>query len=260
MSERPGRPLPPVGDAGSTVVRFPGRSARQRRAARWAIGAGVAALLALVAWILFFSPVLAVDRVSVTGTRLVDRADVERRLEPLRGEPLPRIGTGRVEGLLADVPGIAEVRSVAQPPTGVEVVVREETPVARKEAGDGVDVLLADGSVLSGIADEAPGVGALPSMADPLPGGDEAVRAEAARVLTTLPDAVRSRVETVGAGTPGQVRLGLDGGTVLVWGDDSHADLKGDVVEAFLDEDGGGPDLRRVKELDVTVPERPITR
>lgn len=256
----PGRPHPAAGESGSTVVPFPGRSARQRRTLRWGLGVGAAALLAVLAWVLFLSPLLAVDRVEVTGTRLVDRATVEQRLEPLVGVPLPRIGTGRVEELLVDVPGVESVRADAQPPTGIRVEVTEHVPVARREAEGGLEVLLADGAVLTGVAAEALGDGALPAMDDALPGAEQTVRAEAAAALSSLPAEVRDRVRTVAADGRARVRLGLDAGTDLVWGDASDAQLKGDVVKAFLKDDGGGPDLRRVRELDVSVPERPITR
>ena len=68
---RLGRGTPPVAPAGadaSTVVRFPGRTARRRRATRWGVAAAVLAVLGALGWVVFFSPVLAADRVEVTGT------------------------------------------------------------------------------------------------------------------------------------------------------------------------------------------------
>ena len=94
---RLGRGTPPVAPAGadaSTVVRFPGRTARRRRATRWGVAAAVLAVLTALGWVVFFSPVLAVDRVEVTGTRHVSATDVQERLEPVYGVPLSRVGAG----------------------------------------------------------------------------------------------------------------------------------------------------------------------
>ena len=264
MSRRRGATAPrrAAVPAGSTVVAFPGLSARQRRVRR--LTGVLAALLVAAAavWAVFLSPLLAVDRIEVTGTSLVDRDEVRSRLDPLLGTPLPRVGSDDARGLLAGTPGIREVTSVALPPTGVEVRVAELAPTARAEdAGDGV--LLADGTVLTGVAEEIlvrarDGEGPLPrASADLLAAGPD-VRAAAAAVLTDLPPSVAARVTGVDAQTPEQVSLTLADGPVLAWGDASRPAAKAAVVEAFLGGEGGS--VRGVTELDVSVPERPLTR
>lgn len=262
------RATAPGGDGpqpgGSTVVAFPGLSARQRRVRR--LTAVLAALLvaAAAAWAVFVSPLLAVDRIEVTGTSLVDRDQVRSRLEPLIGTPLPRVGSDDARELLEGTPGVREVTSVAVPPTGVEVRVEELAPAARADdAADGV--LLADGSVLTGVAQETlehaqAQAGPLPRTTPELMAAGPDVRAAAAAVLTGLPPAVAARVAGVDAQTPEQVELTLEDGPRLVWGDASRPAAKAAVVEAFLGDDGSGTAVRGVDELDVSVPERPLTR
>ena len=116
---------PPAGTDASTVVQFPGRTARRRRATRWGVAAAVLAVLGALGWVVLFSPVLAVDRVEVTGTRHVSATAVQERLEPVYGVPLSRVGAGRVGELVGGLPGVAEVQTVPRLPTGLEVVVRE---------------------------------------------------------------------------------------------------------------------------------------
>lgn len=248
--------------AGSTVVAFPGRSARERRRRLVGLLAAVFAALALAAWAVFASPLLAVDRIEVTGTRLVDRAAVEERVAPLRGVPLPRIGSSSAGDLLSGMPGVASARTVAVPPTALEVRVEELAPVARSAGGDRAQVLLEDGSVLGSVPVSAlPGEGeegrALPSAPEALLTAGPDVRASAATVLRALPDGVRDRVRGVDAGSPEQVRLDLGGGRTLVWGDASEPERKAAVAQALLD---GLEDARGVREVDVSVPDRPVTR
>lgn len=262
---RPEEPDPrEAAGAGPTVVRFPGRSVRERRRRRSLLALVVAAALAAVAWVLFSSPLLAVDRVEVTGTTLVDRAEVERRLEPLLGTPLPRVGSGTAERLLAGLPGVAGVSSVALPPTGVEVRVGELAPVASADSGGRSRVLLADGSVLSDVPTDAVGAAAagrpVPGAADGLFGAGPDVRASAADVLAELPSALAERVRTVAAESPEQVRLTLDDGLVLVWGDAGLPDQKAAVAQTFLAEREKGDRLRGIREVDVSVPARPLMR
>ncbi|WP_248125064.1 cell division protein FtsQ/DivIB [Micrococcus lacusdianchii] len=264
MSRRRGATAPRRATAptGSTVVAFPGLSARQRRVRR--LTAVLAALLVAAAavWAVFLSPLLAVDRIEVTGTSLVDRDVVRSRLEPLMGTPLPRVRSDDARGLLEGTPGIREVTSVALPPTGVEVRVAELAPTARAEdVEDGV--LLADGSVLTGVAEETlvrarEGEDVLPRASAGLLAAGPDVRAAAAAVLAGLPASVAARVTGVDAQTPEQVSLTLADGPVLVWGDASRPGAKAAVVEAFLDGTDGA--VRGVSELDVSVPERPLTR
>lgn len=247
--------------AGSTVVRFPGRSARRRRAVRWALAGTVLALLGALAWGLFFSPVLAVDEVTVTGTRHVEADVVHERLAPLYGVPLPRVGTGTVRDLVNSLPGVAEVRTVTRPPTGVEVVVREHDARAQRSGEDGrVDLLLADGSVLSGVAADLVVDERLPEFSADLARSSRRERAEAADVVAALPSAVADRVVDVDSRGPGQVRLGLSDGVTLVWGDAQEMELKGTVALAFLEDGRRGSHALGVAEIDVSVPARPITR
>lgn len=250
--------------AGSTVVRFPGRSAAQRRARRLAVGAGALALALALGWLLFLSPVFAIERIAVSGTALVDRAEVERRLEPLQGTPLTRVGQGRVEDLLVGVAGLASVESTAKPPSELEVRVGEHAPVARRAADAGVDVLLEDGSVLAGVpadrVDRALGGRTLPEADPALLSGPPGSRASAALVLSGLPEDLRAQVRSVQAPSAEVVRLTLVEGPVVVWGDARERERKAAVVEAFLTDTGPRGPLAGVTELDVSVPERPLTR
>jgi len=224
------------------------------------VAAAVLAVLGALGWLLFVSPVLAVDRVDVTGTRHVSADAVRQRLAPVHGVPLPRVDTGRVRELVGGLPGVAEVRAVPRLPTGLEVEVREHAARARRDGGDGLELLLADGTVLTGVPEARLDGERLPVFAAELVRRPRDERAEVAEVLAALPESVAGRVVTADSGGPGQVRLGLEDGVTLVWGDGRDGRLKGAVAEAFLADERHGSPEGGVAEIDVSVPSRPITR
>lgn len=254
----PGRDGSSPARTGENVVAFPEPSPRPRRWLRWAIAA--LCLIALVsgALVLYFSPVLAVDRVDVQGTRLVDRADVEQRLEPLHGVPLPQIGRGRVEDLAADLPGVESLDMIADPPTGVQVTVHEHRPVAARVGGGRAQVLMADGSVLSGVDAAALRGEDLVSVTPGVLGADARTRAAAAAVVAELPRGVRREVQEVRAAGPDGVELRLTDGPAVIWGGTDEPRVKAAVVESLLGQDQ--EELAGIDEIDVSVPDRPVTR
>lgn len=123
-----------------------------------------------------------------------------------------------------------------------------------------MQLLLADGTVLTGVPEERLEGEDLPAFSEELAQRAQEERAEVAEVLAALPEAVADRVETADSRGPGQVRLALEGGVTLVWGDAQDAGLKGPVAEAFLADERHGSAEGGVAEIDVSVPTRPITR
>lgn len=243
---------------GENVVAFPEPARPRRRWARWAVAAF--ALVALVAGglALYFSSVLAVDRIEVSGTRLVDRADVEERLRPLYGVPLPQIGRGRVNDLAGDLPGVESLDMIADPPTGLQVTVHEQEPVAARVADGAARVLMADGSVLTSVPERALTGERLVDVAPAVFRADEATRRTVAQVVAGLPEDLRQRLQEVSAAGPEAVSLRLSDGPRIAWGDAGEPRVKAAVVESLLGQDE--ETLASVDEIDVTVPDRPVTR
>lgn len=241
------------------VVPFPAAQCRPRRRwLRWLLAAVSLVALAAGAAVLYFSPVLAVDRITVEGTRLVDREEVESRLEPLLGVPLPQVGRGRVEELAGGLPGIDSLDVVAAPPTGLQVIVQERRPVAAGLSGRTARVLMDDGAVLSGVPASALADVLQVDAGDGLLRADARSRAAAARVLAELPASLREDVTDVQARAPDDVVLTLDGGVQVRWGGPEDPAVKAAVVEALRG--GAEEDAPSPRRIDVSVPDRPVTR
>ena len=115
------------------MLEFPETDHRQRlRRRRIGLIAGITAALLLLGLVsvLYFSPVLALRTIQVTGTDLLPQPRAEQLLQPLIDRPLPQVGTRQVEELLAQEPAVDHVRVQAQPPSGIAVEIVEHQPVA----------------------------------------------------------------------------------------------------------------------------------
>lgn len=244
--------------AGENVVAFPEPARRPRRWLRWTVAALSLVALVAGALVLYFSPVLAVDRIEVDGTRLVDRAAVEQRLEPLRGVPLPQIGRGRVQQLAGDLPGVESLDMIAAPPTGLQVTVHERRQVAALVADGTARVLMDDGAVLTGVPASAIDGDRLVAVAPEVLRADTRTRAAVASVVTALPASVRGQVAQVRASGPDAIELRLEKGPAVQWGGAEEPEVKAAVVEALLGQDEKA--RQGIEEIDVSVPDRPVTR
>lgn len=207
------------------------------------------AVLALVAWLVLASPVLAVREVGVVGAERLDPAQVRELTADAVGTPLARVDTAEVAERVAALPLVRTVEVVRAWPRTLEVRLVERVPVAALPAGPAFRLVDADAVLVMDVP-EAPAdlpvveVGALPEGAPSLDAATD--------VLGSLPEELRADVERVVADTPDEVRLHLrDGGEVL-WGGPADSELKSRVLQALRSQDA---DV-----YDVSAPLTPVTR
>lgn len=89
---------------------------------------GPLALIGLVA-ATFFSPLLAIEKVSVTGTSRLSESKVEKALKPLVGRPLTTVSDKEVTDLLSEFGLIETFALQAEPPHTLTVKIRERQPI-----------------------------------------------------------------------------------------------------------------------------------
>lgn len=241
---------------GATVLAFPEPKGRRRRKQ---VLLGIGAVAALVAGLLVaavYSPVLALQTVTVTGTRLITPAQVQSALEPLRGKPLPQISDDEVSGLLGSLVQVKSVTVEARPPSTLAVAVHERVPVALVKQGEQYQLVDVDGVQLATTGDPASaslpvidgGAGAI---------GQDLFRATAA-VLGALPADVLAKLSNASAQSVDAVELKLVDGQTIVWGNASEKELKAKVLAALLKAPADPKNPVRV--YDVSVPRHPVTR
>lgn len=240
----------------ANVVAFPEpKGKRRKRNVLMAAGTLVAIVAGLLAAAIF-SPVLAVDTISVSGTRLLTPAQVQTALEPLRGKPLPQITDEEVGRLLQPLVQVKSVSAEARPPSGLAVAVRERVPVALVKQGEQYQLVDVEGVQLAATADpESVSLPVIDGGAGAI--GQDLFRATAA-VLGALPADVLAKLSNASAQSVDAVELKLVDGQTIVWGNASERELKAKVLSALLKvpEDPKNP----VKVYDVSVPRHPVTR
>jgi cell division protein FtsQ len=242
--------------AGS-AERFAERSAMRRRLTRRKIGWVSAGLVVavLAAWLLFFSPVLALDvaEVQVQGEgSVVDAAAVMAVVEPLDGTPLPRLDTVDLRRAILDVPGVRAAEVAREWPHGLVITIVSREPVAAVPAEDGVVLLDVDG-VQVGRAAEAP-VG-LPVITVPL-GEDTRAMTAVLTVLEQMPDDLAAQVASASADSQDTVHLVLADGAQVEWGSADQTALKARVLQTLR----AAPASAGAAVFDVSAPTLPITR
>jgi cell division protein FtsQ len=208
------------------------RAARRRRIG-FRIGIGVLALvpLGLLGWLLLSSPLLAVKKVSVSGTSLLTKAQVLTAADVTTGTPLARVDTDAVARRVRALRPVADVRVHRGWPATLRLQVVERTPVAVVIDKTGVTLVDRSGLPYAPAATRPQGTVRL-QVHEPGP-ADPTTRA-ALRVLADLPANLRTPLRIVRAESPSSVTLVLRDGREVLWGGVGDTTLKVRAATALL--------------------------
>lgn len=227
--------------------------ARARRRPDWGLLGRVAAaalVLAVAAWMVLGSSVLAVRTITVTGTERLPVEAVRELAVASHGRPLARVDVRAIEDDVRRLPPVRSVDVRRAWPSTLRVEVTERVPVAAlPAAGGGFDLVDGEGVVL-GTEPKAPSE--VPVLqVDVAKAGAGTVR-EAEQVLRALPADLRERVTKVAASSRDSVTLTLDGGATVLWGSADDSARKVEVLTVLLS--------TKAKVYDVSAPDIPVTR
>lgn len=247
---------PPPERATDNVLSFPEPKGRRIRRNIILAVCMVAALVAGLLAAAVYSPVFAVQTVSVDGTKMLTPQQVQDALEPLQGKPLPQVHDDEVKQLLQPLVQVKGVTTEARPPSVLVVHIHERTPVALVKQGEVFQLVDVDGVQLGTTQD--PGSIQLPVI-DGGAGviGKELFKAITA-VLAALPADVLARLSDASAKSVDAVELKLVDGQTIVWGNAGEKELKAKVLEALLKAPANPKNPVQV--YDVSVPRHPVTR
>lgn len=225
------------------------RRVRKRRIVRASI-AGAAAVL--LAWVVFFSPLLALRSggVAVRGAGAVGVADgdVKAAVAEFVGTPLVRLNTGEVESKVRkSLPMVKRAKVTRNFPGGVTVAVTLRKPVACMAEKTSCTAIDEDGVRLDIPKSQA---ASLPKLK--LADGD-APRATSimGAVLGALDEGTRRRVASVEVTRAGQVSFTLSDGATVNWGGAEESAVKARVLKGLLSQ--------KAKLYDVSAPHAPVT-
>nr|WP_204261266.1 FtsQ-type POTRA domain-containing protein [Blastococcus saxobsidens] len=225
---------------------------------RWSLRVAVLlTVLAVIGWLLWLGPVLAVRTVQVDG---LDTLTVEQVREVARipdDVPLLRVDVDAVEQRVATLPQVRSVQAARGWPDRIVVTVAERVPVAVVGTPGRRSLVDAEGILFDTVTGDPPrGVVEL-EVADP--GPDDAATVAGLGAIRALPVGLREDVERVAVPGPERVELTMTDGTVVVWGGPDESATKGQVLVALLDRIADGA-LEPAAVIDVSAPDAVVLR
>ena len=259
-------------DPGLDGLRAEERPRKERapltRARKLLYTASALAIIAVLYVVLvFFSPLLATQKITVRGTFLLETTQVEQKLEPLRGVPLTRIDEKKVRELLGQDNVIRSVQVESRPPHELVVTLKERTAVAVVKQGDTYHTVDSDGVSLLESATQ-------PDTSVPLvrfSGDDPQTSAEFRTISTALsamPSELLAQVKEAGATSTSSITLTLRDNTTVQWGTAEESELKAKVLLSLRqaiakraqEEKSSEAQTQKVTVYDVSAPRVPVTR
>jgi cell division protein FtsQ len=212
------------------------------------VGGLVVVLGGLTVWIFYFSSLLAVTGVRVTGIDTVPEATITQMAAAPIGEPLAKVNLGAIADRVRTLPAVADAQVTRAWPNRLEIVVTERVPVVVVTDGKKFELVDATGASYKSV----------PTRPDGLP---EALVVGARRDVTirsvvtvsaALPIALRAEVASISAASPDSITLNLGSGVKVVWGSSDDSARKAEVLSVLM--------KRKAKVYDVSAPDLPVTK
>ena len=259
-------------DPGLDGLRAEERSRKERlpltRARKLLYTASVLAIIAVLYVVLvFFSPLLATQKITVRGTSLLETTQVEQKLGPLRGVPLTRIDEKKVRELIGQDNVLRSVQVESRPPHELVVTLKERTAVAVVKQGDTYHTVDSDGVSLLESATQ-------PDTSVPLVrfSGDDPKTSDEFRtistVLSAMPSELLVQVKEAGATSTSSITITLRDNTTVQWGTAEESELKAKVLLSLRqaiakraqEEKSSEAQMQNVTIYDVSAPRVQVTR
>jgi cell division protein FtsQ len=231
--------------------------ARSRRR-RYFIGIALILGVVTLVYVMFWSPLLAVDEVKVVGARHTTSEEIATIAELDSGDNLLRLSTSAIAEKAEQLPWVKSAEVDRMLPGTVRVRVVERRPALVLSLASGRWTIDRSGVVL----DEGEAAKGLPVLAGVEIGGvvpgdrlqtEESI--DALKAYRSLPQRMRKNVAGVFAPTRERISFSLVGGTVVRFGAAERLEAKNEVLKALLArlrEEGSSPAY-----IDVRVPTNP---
>jgi len=209
--------------------------------------AGTLVFLVLAFVIVWTTPLFEVKRIDVSGTSVLDPAEVAA----LGGSELGHSVLGAdLDGIAAAVAALAPVKSVdvtREWPNALSIAVTEREPFIAVPSGDETYLMVDSEGVVFDRSDTVPG--SIWRVELDHPGPDDLATIETLAVLESLPASIADEVEHVESPSPAGVTLYLEDGRTLRWGDGSEGEQKAVVADRLL--------ASGYEHVDVSAPDAP---
>ena len=232
------------------------RMVSARRARRMAISLtlGSVIILGMLTAVATFSPLLAIQQVSVIGTQRLNPDEISKALSGQIGKPLALLNQDEIAKSLSGFTLIESFAATAVPPNELQVRISERQALCIIEY-QGALWLHDPAGVRIAVAEPTDLLPRILITDDPT--SSQGFK-DSVDVLLALPVELLTQVEIIQANTRDDVQLSLGGslGQRISWGDSSEAVLKSKVLQALIANNQGATGVT----FDVSSPNAPVVR
>lgn len=226
---------------------------RKRKAVTLTVLISFGSLLLLVLATIF-TPILAVEKIEVSGIKRLKEKSIINALKSQVGKPLPLVSAADISTSLKTFALIESFSIISLPPHTLRVQISERQPIGIISVG-GTKYLYDPAGVRIGISN---GYEKLPVIWIEGEPGSSKQFDSAIDVLMALPAKLLAQVSEINAKSKDDVSLTLRGyaGQRIIWGDGSNSVLKSKVLDALI---ANQKKTDRVT-FDVSSPSAPVVR
>ncbi|MDR1711732.1 MAG: FtsQ-type POTRA domain-containing protein [Propionibacteriaceae bacterium] len=197
-------------------------------------------------WAVGWSGWLSVDTIEVKGAKLLAEQDVIAAANLRLGVSQALIDTADVAEQIAGLPQVGQVQVLRKWPHGLEITIAEREAKVSVRYGTGYLFADADGVVFSGGPSNNKKL--LQVSAPP----DRDLLCDILAVHGALSKETAGRVQSISATTRDSITLHLSKSVTVNWGSVSEPELKSQVLDLMLEQDGN--------RIDVSAPATPTIR
>jgi cell division protein FtsQ len=223
----------------------PGESGPPRRPAspgrRWAVLVAIVVCVALLVWLVAFSPVLGARTVRVKGAHTVSAEAITRAAAVPHGRPLVRISTAAIaERIERSIPRIASATVSVSFPSTVVISVTERVAVAYVTVGNSYGLVDRTGRRFATQKAKP----ALPHLvASGAAAGDAATLAALATVAAALTKPLLAAVVSINGDDPNHITVLLTKGRTALWGTAERSADKATLLAVLIKRPGSSFDI-----------------
>ena len=200
----------------------------------------------------YFTPLLAIEKVVVSGTERIQSEAVVKALDSLSGRPLTTVSSAEVASLLGDFPLIETFTLQAEPPNTLRLKIRERAPLMIM-VRSGQNYLFDAAGVQISPTDELGDFPFFEFNGDPAEDPRFKVGVE---LLLSLPKKTYDQVFSISVSSALTSKLTLRQQSLeVIWGSNEDALLKAEVLDSLI-ATGLDDDVT----VDVSSPTSPVVR
>jgi cell division protein FtsQ len=219
---------------------------RGRRLVAFGLLGGV--LLGGALWLVYFSPLLVVRQVTVTGHQQLQADQIVAAAQVPMGTPLARQDVGAIARRATSLPAVQAASVSRRWPDTITVSVTERRPMLAVRQPGGFALVDHEGVAFAESASLPAGV----MLAEVNP-SDRALLQQVGTVAAALSGGLGRQVSVVAASDAERISLKLKSGVAVNWGSATDSALKAEIVTALLK-------AERADSIDVSSPHNPAAR